>query len=437
MIFGKTLAADAARDKAVARRVDAMNTRVLTAIYANGLDTYPAAPGGKIDFRADGEVAFEVARQGIVLLKNEAGILPLAAAARRIVVIGGFAGRGVMSGAGSSQVQGEGGPAVTIPVGDDGPLAALMNRTYHASSPLKAIRAIAPNATVTYRDGYEPADAVAQAKKADVVIVFATKWATEGQDQADLSLPEGQDALISAVAAANPHTVVVLETGNPVTMPWLDRVPAVLEAWYPGARGGEAIASVLFGQTNPSGRLPVTFPASTDQLPRHEIDGYATLEPDFSGDAPTPDARLSANYDIEGSDVGYRWFARTGAKPLFPFGYGLSYTSFASEGLKIDGLHASLTVANTGARAGATVAQVYLVSRNGVAKRRLVGFQRVELAPGARQTVSLSIDPRLLADWKDGGWTLAAGDYGFALGDDAAHPGPVVKAHFATRHWQD
>ena len=437
VFFGKTLAAAAARDKAVARHVDAMNTRVLAAIYANGLDTYPAAPGGKIDFKADGEVAFEVARQGIVLLKNEAGILPLAAAARRIVVIGGFAGRGVMSGAGSSQVQGEGGPAVTIPVGDDGPLAALMNRTYHASSPLKAIRAIAPNATVTYRDGYEPADAVAQAKKADVVIVFATKWATEGQDQADLSLPEGQDALISAVAAANPHTVVVLETGNPVTMPWLDRVPAVLEAWYPGARGGEAIASVLFGQTNPSGRLPVTFPASTDQLPRHEIDGYATLEPDFSGDAPTPDARLSANYDIEGSDVGYRWFARTGAMPLFPFGYGLSYTSFASEGLKIDGLHASLTVANTGARAGATVAQVYLVSRNGVAKRRLVGFQRVELAPGARQTVSLSIDPRLLADWKDGGWTLAAGDYGFALGDDAAHPGPVVKAHFATRHWQD
>lgn len=437
VFLGKTLEDAAARDKTVARHLDEMNTRILTAIYANGLDKYPATPGGTIDFKADGGVALEAAQQGIVLLKNDANVLPLAANAKRIVVIGGYASVGVMSGAGSSQVEGEKGPAVSMPVGEDGPFAALMARAYHRSSPLKAIRAMAPAATVTYRDGYELADAVAQAKKADVVIVFATKWATEGEDVADLTLPEGQDALIAAVAAANPHTVVVLETGNPVTMPWLASVPAVLEAWYPGARGGDAIASVLFGQTNPSGRLPVTFPASTDQLPRHEIDGYATLEPNFSGDAPTPDARLSANYDIEGSDVGYRWFARTGAKPLFPFGYGLSYTTFASSGFKIDGLHASLTVANTGARAGATVAQVYLVSRNGAAKQRLVGFQRVELAPGASRTVSLSIDPRLLADWKDGGWTLAGGDYGFALGEDAAHLGPVVKVRFAARHWKD
>jgi len=437
VFLGKTLEDAAAKDKAVAKHLDEMNTRVLTAIYANGVDKYPATPGGTIDFKADGEVALEAAKQGIVLLKNDGGVLPLAASAKRIVVIGGYAARGVMSGAGSSQVQGTTGPAVSIPVGDGGPFADLMNRTYHASSPLKAIRAMAPSATVTYRDGYELADAVLQAKKADVVIVFATKWATEGLDQADLTLPEGQDALIAAVAAANPHTVVVLETGNPVTMPWLGAVPAVLEAWYPGARGGDAIASVLFGQTNPSGRLPVTFPAGTDQLPRHEIDGYATLEPNFAGDPPTPDTKVSTNYDIEGSDVGYRWFARTGAKPLFPFGYGLSYTSFASSGLKVDGLHASLTVANTGARAGADVAQVYLVSRNGTAKQRLVGFQRVELAAGASSKVDLTIDPRLLADWKDGGWTLPAGDYGFALGDDATHLGAVVNVHFAARHWKD
>jgi beta-glucosidase len=437
VFLGKTLETAAAGDKAVARRLDDMNTRVLTAIYANGLDRYPAEPGGAIDFKADGDVAFDAARQGIVLLKNQAGILPLAATAKRIVVIGGYASRGVMSGAGSSQVQGAAGPAVSIPTGDDGPFAALMSRSYHASPPLKAIRALAPGASVTYRDGYELSDAVAQAKKADVAIVFATKWAAEGLDQADLSLPEGQDALIAAVAAANPHTIVVLETGNPVVMPWLDRAAAVLEAWYPGARGGEAIASVLFGQTNPSGRLPVTFPASTDQLPRPEIDGYATLEPNFAGDPPTPDAKLSANYDIEGSDVGYRWFARTHARPLFPFGYGLSYTTFASSGLTLTGLHAGLTVANTGARPGATVAQVYLVSRNGVARQRLVGFQRVELAPGASRTIDLTIDPRLLADWTDNGWSIAGGDYGFALGDDAEHLGPVVHAHFGAKHWKD
>ena len=437
VFLGKTLGDAAAKDKALAARLDDMNARVLTAIYANGVDTHPAPPGGMIDFKANGEVALEAAKQGIVLLKNEGNVLPLAASAKRIVVIGGNAARGVMSGAGSSQVQGADGPALAFPVGNDGPFAALMSRAYHRSSPLKAITALAQGATVTYRDGYEVADAVTQAKKADVVIVFATKWATEGEDAADLTLPEGQDELIAAVAAANPHTVVVLETGNPVTMPWLAKVPAVLEAWYPGARGGEAIASVLFGQTNPSGHLPISFPASVDQLPRPALDGFATLEPNFAGDAPTADAKLVANYDIEGSDVGYRWFARTQAKPLFPFGYGLSYTSFASTGLKLDGLTAGFKLANTGARAGATVGQVYLVSRNGAAKQRLVGFARVELAAGASRPVKLAIDPRLLADWKEGGWSLAGGQYSFALGEDAGHLGPVVTTHLDARHWKD
>ena len=437
IFLGKTLGQAAAKDKAIAAHLDEMNTRVLTAIYANGVDTYPAQPGGAIDFKANGEVALEAAKQGIVLLKNDGGVLPLSASAKRIVVIGGFANRGVMSGAGSSQVQGADGPAVSIPVGDEGPFAALMTRSYHHSVPLNAIRDMAPQANVTFRSGYEVADAVTQAKKADVVIVFATKWATEGLDQADLTLPEGQDQLIAAVAEANSHVIVVLETGNPVTMPWLGKVPAVLEAWYPGARGGEAIASVLFGQTNPSGHLPVTFPASTKQLPRQAIDGYDVLEPNFGGDPPTPDTKLTTNYNIEGSDVGYRWFARTQAKPLFPFGYGLSYTSFAASGLKVDGLHASLTVANTGAKAGATVAQVYLVGRNGAAKQRLVGFQRVDLAAGASQKLSLTIDPRLLADWKNGGWSLAAGDYAFALGEDAGHLGAPVTAHLGARNWKD
>jgi beta-glucosidase len=437
VFFGSELADKAKTDKAWNARLDDMNTRVLTAIYAAGLDKDPARPGGKIDVAADAAVAENAAKQGIVLLKNEGNLLPLAAHAQRIAVIGGLANLGTLSGGGSSQVAGEGGPLARVSVGVDSPFAAFFSQAYNGSAPLAAIRKLAPQATVTFRGGDNLADAVNQAKKADVAIVFATKWSSEGLDQADLTLPDGQDALIAAVAAANPHTIVVLETGNPVAMPWLGQVPAVLEAWYPGTRGGEAIASVLLGQTNPSGRLPITFPASVSQLPRPVLDGYFDLEPDFMGNPPTPDAKLSANYDIEGSDVGYRWFARTGAKPLFPFGYGLSYTSFASDGLKVDGLKASFTLRNTGARAGADVAQLYLVARNGAAKQRLVGFSRVTLAPGAAQAVDLTIDPRLLADWTPAGWHLAGGTYTFALGTDAEHLGPSVTAKIAGKTWKD
>ncbi|MCJ2185878.1 beta-glucosidase family protein [Novosphingobium beihaiensis] len=435
--FGKPLAEAAAKDPRYAARLDDMNKRILTAIYAAGIDKHPATPGGKIDFAAHAKVAEEVAKQGIVLLRNEDGALPLARTAKHIAVIGGYASVGVLSGGGSSQVQGEGGPVVSIPLGIDGPYGAFAAKTYQRSSPVKAIKAMAPDADVSWHMGDYIADAVIAAKKADVAIIFATKWATEGRDLPDLSLPNGQDALISAVAAANPNTIVVLETGNPVAMPWLDKTAAVLEAWYPGARGGEAIASVLFGETNPSGHLPITFPKSVDQLPRPVLDGYGQFEPSETGAPPTPDTKLYANYNIEGSDVGYRWFARKGEKALFPFGYGLSYTTFASDGLKTDGKTASFTLRNTGTRAGATVGQLYLVSRGGETKQRLVGFQRVELAPGASQKVTVTIDPRLLADWKDGGWSIPAGDYAFALGSDAEHLGPATTVHMAARHWKN
>jgi len=437
VFFGDRLGTAAKADPRYAARLDDMNKRVLWAIYNARLDTHPVSRGGAIDFAANSDVALETARQGIVLLHNPRGALPLARTAASIAVIGGYADTGVLSGGGSSQVQGEGGPAVNIPLGGGSEWSPFLAEAYHRSAPLKAIQALAPKAQVRYRDGRTIADAVAQAKKADVAIVFATKWASEGFDQADLSLPNGQDALIAAVAAANPNTIVVLETGNPVAMPWLDKVAGVVEAWYPGARGGEAIASVLFGETNPSGRLPITFPASVDQLPRPVLDGYADLEPNFGGAAPSPDAKLVVNYDIEGSDVGYRWNARKGQKALFPFGYGLSYTTFQAEGLKTDGTTASLTVKNTGQRPGATVAQVYLVTRGGEARQRLVGFQRVELAPGEARKVSLTIDPRLLADWKDGGWTRSAGEYSFAIGENAEVLGAPVKVKLAYRHWKD
>lgn len=432
-----TLGAAAANDPAYAARLDDMNRRILWAIYDNGLDQHPANPGGAIDFAANAEVAFDTARQGIVLLRNERNVLPLAATAGSIAVIGGYADAGVMSGAGSSQVQGEGGAVVTVPLGAPGPWSMFFSEQYHRSSPLDAIREMAPEADVDFSDGRYISQAAEAAQRAEVAIVFATKWSSEGMDQADLSLPNGQDALIAAVAAANPNTIVVLETGNPILMPWLDQTAAVIEAWYPGGQGGEAIASVLFGETNPSGRLPITFPASEADLPRPEVDGFDELEVNFSGDAPSPDAQLAVNYDIEGSDLGYRWNAREGHRALFPFGFGLSYTTFATSDLITDGRTARMTVHNTGSVDGATVAQLYLVSRNGQIQQRLVGFSRVELAAGASAEVNLAIDPRLLADWNGDGWTIPAGTYEFAYGENAEALGAPVSVRLRARSWQD
>ena len=437
LFFGDTLAAAAKSDPAYAARLDDMNRRILWSIYEHGLDRAPAQPGGAIDLAANAGVAEEVAREGIVLLRNERGALPLTKTAKTIAVIGGYADSGVLSGAGSSQVQDEKGPAVSIPLGGTGPFSAFLSQAYQRSVPLAAMKALAPQADFRFRDGRYISEAVAQAKRADVAIVFATQWSTEGLDQPDLSLPNGQDALIEAVARANPNTIVVLETGGPILMPWLDRTAAVIEAWYPGARGGQAIASVLFGDVNPSGRLPVTFPAGLDQLPRAAVDGFETLEPDFAGNPPHGYAKLVADYDVEGSDLGYRWNARKGYKALFPFGFGLSYTSFASSGLQVKGMNASVTVANTGPRDGAAVAQLYLVSRAGAPIRRLVGYRRVELAKGQQAKIDLAVDPRLLADWRDGSWVMPAADYVFAIGDNAENLGPSVTVRMHQRRWKD
>jgi beta-glucosidase len=219
-------------------------------------------------------------------------------------------------------------------------------------------------------------------------------------------------------------------------MPWLDHTAAVVQAWYPGGEGAEAIADVLFGEVNPSGRLPVTFPASTEQLPRKRLDGSLTVEPDFLGNGK-PGQTLDADHDIEGSDVGYRWFARTHAEPLFPFGFGLSYTQFAHDPIRLaaDGLSASVTVRNTGARAGADVAQVYLAGTPGGPVRRLAGFARLELAPGESKTVTIPPEPRIMAEWVKGGWHLAGGNYRFALGSSASELGPEAVHRFAEKRW--
>jgi beta-glucosidase len=433
VFFGKPLADAAASDPAYKARLADMNRRVLWAIYSSGADK-PAARSA-IDLKANAMVAEATAKEGIVLLRNRGNALPLAASAKSIAVIGGFADTGVLSGAGSSQVHGDGGPAIIVPMGGEGPFAAFISQQYHRSSPLKALRARAPGTKFTYRDGRYITDAVQAAKKADVAIIFATQWMSEGLDQPDLNLPNGQDALIAAVAAANPNTIVVLETGGAVVMPWLEQTAAVVEAWYPGARGGEAIAAVLYGDTNPSGRLPVTFPASVEQLPFPVLPGSDTLDPDFQGRAK-PGESLSVDYNRDGSDVGYRWFARTGAKPLFAFGHGLSYTSFAHSGLSVAGgatVTAKFTVKNTGPRDGADVPQLYLVNAAGKPVQRLAAFEKVALKAKESRTVSVTIDPRLLANWVDNGWLIKGGSYGFALGSSAADLGPVTTVKLAER----
>lgn len=433
VFFGSKLAAKAASDPTWSKRLDDMNVRILTAIYANSLDKNPASPGSAVDYTANAKVAEEVAKQGIVLLRNERGILPLAKSAKSILVVGGLASTGVISGAGSSQVGGIGGPAAAIPTSGTGPVATLQSIVYHRSPPYSSIQKAASGSNVRFRTGRSVSEAATEAKKSDIVIVFASQWSSEGFDQPDLHLPEGQNALIDAVATANPNTVVVLQTGGPVLMPWLDKTAAVLQAWYPGIKGGEAIASVIFGDTNPSGKLPITFPASEAQLPRPKVDGFDQLEPDLVGRAPKGAGPLIADYDIEGSDLGYRWNARQGHKALFPFGYGLSYTTFETAGLKMNGLNASVTVRNTGVHEGATVVQLYMTKSPSGVQRRLAAFQRVSLKPGEAKKISLSIDPRIVGEFEKDGWVISSGAYGFAVGRDAESLGSVTSVKLAAQ----
>lgn len=439
VFLNKPLKEAAAADPRVASRVREMNRRILRSMFAHGLESTPPVPT-PIDVKAGLAVAQNVAKEGIVLLRNQRNVLPLSKAAKKIAVIGGYADTGVLSGGGSSQVQMTGGPAITIPVGGDVPeaLAVLLpGETYHRSNPLKAIRARAAGSQVSFTNGRYISEAVDAAKGADVVIVFATEWRTENRDVPDLTLPNGQDALIAAVAKSNPNTVVVLETGGPILMPWLDDTAAVVEAWYPGGGGGEAIASILFGETNPSGKLPVTFPRSIENLPRKIIEGKDLPTNGMFPAPPPPGVTYRADYDIDGSDVGYRWYARENRPTLFPFGFGLSYTSFQTSGFHTDGKVARFTVRNTGSRAGATVEQVYLVSAAGERRRRLVAFEKVTLQPGQSRMITASIDPRLLAEWEQGHWKVKAGTYGFALGSDAETLGPTVAVKMRSSQWTE
>ncbi|NBW08331.1 MAG: beta-glucosidase [Caulobacteraceae bacterium] len=426
--FGAPLTEAVAAGRVTEARLNDMVTRILVGMIETGAMDHPVSTTAATpDYAAHAEVAQRAAEAGIVLLKNDAGALPLMATARKIVLIGGHADVGVLSGGGSSQVRSVGGAPVEIPL-TSGAASSFARVTWHASSPLNAIKATAPDAEVVFVSGTDHAAAARAARGADAVVVFATQWTTEAQDVETLSLPDDQDALIAAVAAANPHTTVVLETGGPVLMPWIDAVPAVVQAWYPGQRGGEAIARILFGQVNPSGRLPITFPKSADQPPRPAVPGLEAMKAhDEASNAGSGSSVVFAPFPVEypeGSDVGYRWYEREGRAPLFPFGHGLSYTSFRYGALRIEGgagLTVSFDVTNTGDREGTDVPQLYVAADAPGHARRLAGWSRITLKPGETHRVTITAEPRILAEYDTAtpGWRIAAGPYRVHVGHDA------------------
>ena len=307
-----------------------------------------------------------------------------------------------------------------------------------------------PSANLSWATPSQLAPGIQQAVQAaesasTAVVVVSDDTESEAADRASLSLPSAQDELISAVAAANPHTVVVVDAGAPVTMPWLNQVAAVVDAWYPGESNGTALANVLFGTVDPSGHLPVTFPQSLGQVPASSPNEF-------------PGVNGQVDYS-EGIDVGYRYYNANNETPLFPFGYGLSYTSFRYSNLSVSPtavrnassnpgptscrcngqngaqVTVSATVTNTGAVAGSDVAQLYLddPAAAGEPPRQLKGFSRVTLQPGQSKTVRFTLNGHDLSYWNDaaGGWVVPDGDYRVYVGDSSATANLPLRGTFA------
>lgn len=414
--FGAPLKAAVLSHQVPMATLDQMVQRILRAMFAVGLFDHPAPAEPlsyltPVDTAANQAVALHAAEAGSVLLKDANGLLPLSGRHLRIAVIGPDAGIGA-----ETVVQAGGSVRVDQPV---------------VVSPLQAIlrRAAGAGDSVVYYGGSNAGMAAAVARTSDVAVVYAGYTEQEGTDQKSLdynnavctvvlsqcsSTPADSDELISAVAAVNPHTAVVLNTGGPAAMPWLHQVGAVLEMWYPGEEDGNAAAALLFGDVDPAGKLPITFPASLTQLPTRTSAQY-------------PGVGGTATYS-EGLLVGYRWYDAEHLTPLFPFGFGLSYTSFKLSGLRVrpDGSNVlvSYIVTNTGKRAGAEVAQVYVSdpAAAGEPPQQLKAYQRTELRPGQSASVTLTLDDAAFSYWSTdtGSWQIAPGTYSIRVGDSSA-----------------
>lgn len=351
--------------------------------------------------------ALRAAESGSVLLKND-GILPLRSgdgAPARVLVVG-EAAKKTTSGGGSSQV--------VAPLAPDSTLDQIARRL--------------PSAQVVWKSEWDPAGIALEAPKANLVIVVAASGRTELFDVPTLDFPLQVNNAVWNASQRNPHTVVVTQVGGPVLMPWLDRVGAVLNVWYPGEAGGEATARLLFGDENPSGRLPQTFPARADQKPASTANQF-----------PGASLGFQANY-TEGVFMGYRWYDKAGQKPLFPFGYGLSHTTFSYSDLRLssssgapgDAVRASVTLTNTGSRQGAVVPQAYVGKPSTpdvqTPPRELGAFAKVTLRPGESRRVELTIEPRQLAIFDVGrnDFVVRPGAYTIGVGDNVAAVGATA-----------
>ncbi len=424
VFYGDAMKRDVRSGKVSMAELDEHVRRILRSEFACGIVDDPAVQH-PVDVDRDLMIAQHLAEESIVLLRNQDAQLPLdAAKLRTIAVIGAHADAAMISGGGSGQVDPPAGSALHFGKG-----APWRSEVWFPDAPLKAIRAEAPHAKVEYDPGTNPAAAAALARTAGVAIVFADQWESEGMDLATLALPGDQNALVEQVAAANPHTIVVLETGSPALMPWANKVSAILEAWYAGSRGAEAVAKVLFGEVNPSAKLPISFPLREAGAPQpvvvkpapSRLGVFARLAALFSGPgAERPPVQLDYH---EGLLVGYKWYEVKRQAVLFPFGFGLSYTKFHYSGLRVKvdgGVHVNFTIKNTGARSGAEVAEVYaeLPASAGEPFKRLIGWQRMPLNPGESERVSVKIPVQYLSIFNinKGEWRLAPGEYTIFVG---------------------
>jgi beta-glucosidase len=425
--FGSKLKEAVAAGRVPVSEIDDHARRVLYAEFLSGIVDDPPEKS-VVNVEKGFEVAQRVEEKSIVLLKNSPTVLPIMPSkVHSIAIIGGHANVGMISGGGSAQVDPPGGNAI-MPAGKGATI--WQKPVWFPTSPLKALQAKLPNAKIDFDPGTDAKSAASLAKSSDLAIVFVYQWLSEDMDVPSLSLPDNQDALIEQVASANPHTIVVLETGTAVTMPWIDKVSSVVEAWFAGSSGHKALADILVGDVNPSGKLPLTFTSSEADLPHPEPPKIPAESQAQAGDvadngAPSSNASAHTGYAVhydEGAAVGYKWFEEQHKKPLFAFGFGLSYTTYAYSGLTVDssGKTAHFTVKNTGKRAGTEIAEVYarLPKGTGETYKRLVGWTRIALSPGESKTVSVPIDDRVLKtfDEEKNAWNMTPGDYQVLVG---------------------
>jgi beta-glucosidase len=389
-------------DKLIRRFSTMMNLGVFN--NPPGITTIPS--------QQDGLISRQIAEAGMVLLQNKPGVRPLntskilplnATTLHHIAVIGPYAGAALTGGGGSSMVS---------PIYMVTPVAGIQNR-------------VGPAVTVSYNDGSIISSAVSTAQTADVAIVMVGDSETEGTDNS-ISLSGTQDSLVESIVAANPNTIVVMKSGTAILMPWANSVPAILQAWYPGEEDGNAVAAVLFGDVNPSGKLPLTFPLQLSDLPANTPAQYPGV---VVNGVPT------ATYS-EGIFVGYRHYDHANIAPLFPFGFGLSYTDFSFQNLAVSPatftftnnpsqtVTVTLSVTNTGLVSGAEVVQLYLgIPSTAVPEppKSLQGFQKIVLQPGKTASVQLTLNQRSFSYWDviSESWKVVPGTYQIMVGDSS------------------